>query len=348
MASSLSVGIVGATGYTGVELVRLLYNHPKVKITSLTSQQYAGEAFSSVYPSFLGRVDLKCEKINVPAISKKVKVVFLCLPHHEAMNVAAAFRARGVKVVDLSADFRLKDPSVYETWYGPHSQKKLLPEAVYGLPEIYAADIKKAKLIASPGCYPTSITLGLAPLLKKGMISSDDIICDSKSGTSGAGRSAKVDSLFCEVNDSFKAYNIARHRHTPEIEQELSGLAGEKVTVLFSPHLVPMDRGILSTIYVRPKRRWNTAELIKVYQQFYKKSYFVNILPEGKLPTTKEVRGTNFCHIGVLFDPRTDRIVVVSAIDNLTKGASGQSIQAFNLMMGFPEKTGLTGLSLYP
>lgn len=348
MSQKISVAIIGANGYTGCELVRILLNHPHVHLSVITSRQYEGSAFSDIFPAFSGLTSLKFSALKIPEIARKVKAVFLCLPHHESMEVAKKFRAGGIKVIDLSADFRLKNPSVYEKWYGKHTQKNLLKEAVYGLPEFYRDEIKTAKLVASPGCYPTSIILGVAPLLKKRMIHAEGIICDSKSGVSGAGRSAKTEILFGEVNESFKAYNIGVHRHTPEIEQELSNLAGEKVKVLFSPHLAPMDRGILSTIYCRPIRKWSTRELISVYRKFYQNEKFVQILPEGQWPSTKNVRGSNMGQISLFFDERTEKIVVVSVIDNLTKGASGQAVQSFNLMHGFSENSGLVGLNWVP
>lgn len=339
--AQISVGVIGPTGYTGLELVRLLAGHPKVAITSLVSRSSVGEKFSSLFPSFLGKVDLVCESLNVKKISSKVDVVFSCLPHHESMAVVKAFRSRGVRVLDLSADFRLKKVATYEQWYGKHTQKNLLSEAVYGLPETHRKEIKSAKLVAVPGCYPTSIILGLAPLLTKEMIDKNDIICDSKSGVSGAGRKASVETLFAEANESFKAYSIGCHRHTPEIEQELSFVAQAPVKVLFSPHLVPMDRGIHSTIYVKPQRRWSTEWLHSFYKDFYKKEIFVKVLDVGKFPDTKDVRETNACHLSIQFIEKMERIVICSVIDNLTKGASGQAVQCLNIMQGWPEKLGL-------
>jgi N-acetyl-gamma-glutamyl-phosphate reductase len=265
------------------------------------------------------------------------------------MLVVPDFLAAGKKVVDLSADYRLHDPAVYGAWYEPHKNPELLPEAVFGLPELRREAIKKARLIANPGCYPTSVVLGLKPLLENGLIDITSIISDSKSGTSGAGRSAKVDSLYCEVNDSLKAYGVGGlHRHTPEIEQELSWLAGQQVTITFTPHLVPMDRGILSTIYATPTRTVTTEELVALYADVYKDEPFVRPLPKGQFPSTAFVRGSNFCDIGVTLDVRANRIVVVSAIDNLVKGASGQAIQNMNLVCGFSEILGLEGLALFP
>ncbi len=348
MPQKIPIAIIGATGYTGIELARILVNHPRVEIVALTSRQNTGTSYSSLFPAFAGRLDKPCIPLQISPLSRKIKAAFLCLPHHESMNVAKAFRSRGVRVIDLSADFRLKNFSLYEEWYGKHSQKKLLQDAVYGLPELYRQKIKEAKLVASPGCYPTSILLGLTPLLQKKMISTEGIICDSKSGVSGAGRASQMDILFGEVNDSLKAYKVGTHRHTAEIEQELSLQAGEPLKVLFSPHLVPMDRGILSTIYATPLRKWSTADLVALYQKFYRKEKFVTVLPEGILPVTKNVRGTNQCHVAILYDKRTDRIVIISAIDNLTKGASGQAVQSFNLMFGLDETLGLKSIGMIP
>jgi len=264
------------------------------------------------------------------------------------MEVVPTFLKLGKKVVDLSADYRFRDPSVYEKWYEPHMNPDVLAKSVYGLPEIRRGEIAGADLVGNPGCYPTSVILGLAPLLRNGMIDPSTIIADSKSAVSGAGRGAKVDTLFCEVNEGFKAYGVAAHRHTPEIEQELSLLAGEGVTISFTPHLVPMDRGILSTIYAGLSVDSSTSELLALYRDFYKNEGFVRILPEGAYPSTLYVRGSNFCDIGLTLDRRTGRVIVISAIDNLVKGASGQAVQNMNIMNGFPENLGLDALPLFP
>lgn len=345
---SLKVAIVGATGYTGAELARLLIRHPEVTIAALTSERSAGENFSKIFPSFQGRLDLTLETLQPEAVAAKAELVFLCLPHHESMQAAATFRKLGRKVIDLSADFRLIDAKTYEHWYGPHVAKDLLEDAVYGLPELHRAAIAKADLIANPGCYPTSCILGLAPLLKAKWIELDSIICDSKSGTSGGGRGAKTDFLFCEVNESFKAYGVGKHRHTPEIEQELSRIAGTHVTISFTPHLVPMDRGILSTLYSKARGKIDSKSLHELYQEFYAKEPFVRIRPLGAFPATHEVRLSNYCDIGVHFDERSGRIVVVSAIDNLSKGASGQAIQNMNIRMGWEETLGLRDTAPVP
>lgn len=345
----LKIAIVGASGYTGLELIRLLDRHPQVEISCVTSEQSAGKRISDTFPTLRGRCDLVLEPLDPAAIAAKADMIFTALPHQAAMKVVPAFLAAGKKVVDLSADYRLHDPEVYAAWYEPHLNPELLPEAVFGLPELRRDLIKQARLVANPGCYPTSVILGLKPLLENGLIDPATIIADSKSGTSGAGRSTKVDSLYCEVNDSFKAYGVGGvHRHTPEIEQELSGLAGKPVTITFTPHLVPMDRGILSTIYATPTRAVSTEELVALYADTYKDEPFVRPLPKGQLPATAFVRGSNFCDIGITLDSRANRIVVVSAIDNLVKGASGQAIQNMNLICGFPETMGLEGLAIFP
>jgi N-acetyl-gamma-glutamyl-phosphate reductase len=264
------------------------------------------------------------------------------------MEVVPDFLAAGKKVVDLSADYRLRNTSVYEHWYQEHTSPHLLVEAVYGLPEIYRNQIKDARLTANPGCYPTSVALALAPLLRTGMIVLSTLVVDSKSGTSGAGRSAKVESLFCEVNEGFKAYGVGAHRHTPEIEQTLSDLAGEDVVISFTPHLLPVNRGILSTCYATLSKPVSTSELVSVFRDAYGQEPFVRVHAEGSLPNVAYVRGSNFCDLGVVSDPRTGRVIVVSTIDNLVKGAAGQAVQNMNIMLGMEETTGLTALPVFP
>ena len=345
----LNVAIVGASGYTGLELIRILYCHPEAAVTCLTSEQSAGRRISDIFPTLRGRCDLTLENLEPVRVAGKADLIFTALPHKAAMEVVPTFLKLGRRVIDLSADYRLSDPEVYGAWYEPHLNPANLKKAVYGLPEVRRAKIRGAKLVANPGCYPTSIILGLAPLLRKGLINTGDIIADSASGVTGAGRSAKVDSLYCEVNEGFRAYGAGGvHRHTPEIEQELSLLAGEPLVITFTPHLVPMDRGILSTVYATPCKATTTEKLVRLYEEFYKGEPFVRVLPQGTLPNTAFVRGSNFCDIAPLVDQRTGRVIIVSAIDNLVKGASGQAVQNMNLVCGFPETMGLEGLSLFP
>ncbi len=345
----IKVAVVGASGYTGVELLRLLHGHPEVIVTCVTSEQSAGKKISEVFPSLRGCCDLVLESVEPTAVAAKADLIFTALPHQAAMKVVPTFLALGKKVIDLSADYRLQDADEYARWYEPHLSPELLAEAVYGLPEIRRAAIVGARLVANPGCYPTSVILGLAPLLKNGLIDPTTIISDSKSGVSGAGRAAKVDNLYCEVNDVFKAYGVGGvHRHIPEIEQELALLAGGKLTISFTPHLVPMDRGILSTIYATLRGAPSAAELHALYLQQYADEPFVRVLPLGQFPSTAHVKGSNFCDIGLTVDQRTGRVIVVSAIDNLVKGASGQAIQNMNIICGFPETLGLAGAAVFP
>ncbi len=344
----IKVAVIGASGYTGVELLRLLAGHSQAEIVAVTSRQYEGVPISQVFPSLGGYFDLECESIDIESIAARADVIFTALPHKSAMDVIPDFLKAGCKVVDLSADYRLRDQQVYEQWYQSHSSPELLAEAVYGLPELYRDQIKKARLVANPGCYPTSVALGLAPLLARQLITTDSIIIDSKSGTTGAGRGAKEASLFCEVNEGFKAYGIASHRHTPEIEQTLSDLSGEPIQVSFTPHLLPVDRGILSTMYATQTKGFSTSELLDVFKIRYAKEPFVRILPEGQLPNIAYVRGTNLCDIGLVADQRTGRVIVVSVIDNLCKGAAGQAIQNFNLISGIDELSGLSAAPLFP
>ena len=342
------VGIIGATGYTGVELLRLLLHHPQVEVAALTSQKYAGMPIDQVFPSLMKHLPLKCEELNVEQISKKTDFVFTAVPHKTAMEVVPLFHRQGKKIVDLSADFRFRNAAVYEKWYQKHTSADLLPESVYGLPELHREEIRNARIVGNPGCYPTGALIGLSPLVKKGMISVDHIVVDSKSGVSGAGRDVVLESLFCEVNEGVKAYKIFAHRHTPEIDQELSRLAQKEMNVTFVPHLIPMDRGILSTLYVRLTKKMKTEELLHAIEDFYQGEPFIRTYPKGKLPSTKDVRGSNFCGIGVTVSESDHRAVIVTAIDNLVKGASGEAVQNMNIMLGFPETMGLDVLPLFP
>src|SRR5574341_75172 len=347
--SKLNIAIVGSSGYTGGELMRILLNHPRVTVTAITSEKSAGKPITSIFPHLAGLTSLVCEPLDPDAVAKKADLVFLALPHVSAQEAAFRFRALGKKVVDLSADYRIADPAVYEKWYEhAHQYPELLKSAVYGLPELHREKIKKASLVANPGCYPTGAILGLAPLLGKGAVDPQSIIIDSKSGVSGAGRSPSLAHHYPEVNEAFMAYKVGTHRHTPEIEQELSRLAGAPIVLSFTPHLVPMNRGILTTAYARQTSPEDTARLHARYEEFYQREPFVRLLPAGQFPNVRNVRGSNFCDIGVYADPRTGRAVVVTAIDNLVKGASGQAVQNMNLMMGCDETAGLKFAGMFP
>jgi len=342
------VGIIGATGYTGLELLRFLIHHPQVEITALTSQKYAGVEIGQVFPALTNQIQIKCEELSAERISEKAEFLFTAVPHKTAMEIVPAFYRKGKRIVDLSADFRLKDANIYEKWYQKHTATDLLPESVYGLPELHREEIRKAKIVGNPGCYPTGALIGLIPLVKNGLIAHEGIVVDSKSGVSGAGRDVVLESLFCEVNEGVKAYKIFAHRHTPEIDQELSQVARKEIRVTFVPHLIPMDRGILSTLYVRLKKKMKTDELLNAFHDFYRGEPFVRIYPKGKLPNTKDVRGSNFCDIGVAVSEPDDRAVIVTAIDNLVKGASGEAVQNMNIMLGYPETMGLDLLPVVP
>lgn len=342
------VGIVGATGYTGLELLRLLLRHPAIEVTALTSQKYADQTIDRVFPSITGQINVRCEELLVDRIAEKVDFVFTAVPHKTAMETVPLFYRAGKRIVDLSADFRFQDPAVYEAYYQKHTCPHLLRETVFGLPELHRQAIRTAKIVGNPGCYPTGALIGLIPLIKKGVISMEGIVVDSKSGTSGAGRDVVLESLFCEVNEGVKAYKIFQHRHLPEIEGELSQLAGRRIKVTFVPHLIPMDRGILSTIYVTLVQKMTAEEALELYRGFYRDDPFVRIYPKGKVPNTKDVRGSNYCGLGLSVHEEDGRMVVVTAIDNLVKGASGQAVQNMNIMLGFPETMGLEVLPLFP
>lgn len=345
------VGLVGVTGYTGMELTRILLGHPQMRLTQVTSRKEAGQPLAAIYP-FLQGTDLGALEIATPdssSLADQCDLVFLAVPHGTAMEMAAELRSKGVRVVDLSADFRLRDRQTYETWYNvEHTRADLLPQAVYGLPELYAEKIRTASLVANPGCYPTSAILALYPALAAGLIRSEDLVIDSKSGTSGAGRKAAVGTLFCEVADTFRAYNLTKHRHTPEIEQELARAAGMDICLSFNTHLLPINRGILTTAYAKLSADVGTDEIRACYEKFYAGKKWVRLMPAGVLPETRWVRGTNFCDIGLVTDPRTHRLIVVSTIDNLCRGASGQAVANANLMLGLGEDAGLPVAPLMP
>lgn len=340
------ISIIGASGYTGADLIRLLYNHPAVSIVSLIAESSAGQSASAVYPHLSG-FDLP-DLIHVShAKWDNVDMVFCCLPHGMSQQIIATLPEH-IIVIDLSADFRIHDIPLYEEWYGKHHAPNLQHKAVYGLSEIYRQRIRKASLIACPGCYPTSVLLPLVPLLSHHVIEKDDIIIDAKSGATGAGRSAKQANLFCEVNENIKPYNISKHRHMPEIEQVLSKAAGAPLHIHFTPQLVPMNRGMLSTIYVKPSPGNNAAEIRNLLMECYQDEPFVQIVPAGHTPSTREVVGSNRCKIGVFESSTPDRVIIVSVIDNLIKGASGQAVQNMNIILGLPEYTALDVIPMFP
>jgi N-acetyl-gamma-glutamyl-phosphate reductase len=346
----LKVGIIGVTGYTGMELVRILLGHPEVQLTYASSRSWAGQTIGTAIPHLGEAGELVLSRFDADDADGKAEFFFVCLPHGESMETVGSLRQAGSKVVDLSADFRLKDPIAYKQWYGDHKHKELLTEAVYGLPELYRKQIQTADLVANPGCYPTSVILGLAPFLGQGVLDAESIVIDSKSGVSGAGREPGPGTHFPETFANFSAYNIAgQHRHIGEMEQELSSLAGSGVRITFSPHLLPVSRGILSTIYARPAVDVDDEKLFSVCLEYYRDEPFVKVVgPQSVLPSLKDVRGSNLCCIGSRLDQRTGRVVIISCIDNLVKGASGQAVQNMNLMMGFPETTGIEQTAMHP
>jgi N-acetyl-gamma-glutamyl-phosphate reductase len=347
------VAIVGASGYSGEELVKLLLNHPQAELAAVTSRQYAGETLAQIFPRFANHPyarTLRFSEPNADVLSKQAEFVFLALPHGVAAEFAVPLLAAGCVVIDLSADFRLRSAEVYKDFYAhDHPAPELLAKAVYGLPEIYREQIKKASLIASPGCYPTSVLLPTIPLLKAGLIKASGIIADSMSGVSGAGRKAELDFLFVECNESVRPYGVPKHRHLSEIEQELSFAAGTPTVIQFTPHLIPINRGILTTLYLAPDKHFSTADEMNAlsekisacYAQAYGNEPFVRLLQGKTLPDTKNVAGTNVIEIAWRIDPRTGRLIVMSAEDNLVKGASGQAVQSMNILCGFPETAGL-------
>ncbi|MEW5735840.1 MAG: N-acetyl-gamma-glutamyl-phosphate reductase [Thermodesulfobacteriota bacterium] len=337
----IRAAIAGATGYTGAELIRILSRHPSVEITHIYSRQHAGVPISKVYPAFTGVVERSCEKMDEEAAGRDADVVFLALPHKLPMGVAPAILGAGAKVVDLSADFRFSDAAVYEAHYEPHLAPELLPRAVYGLTELYRDRVAGADLLGNPGCYPTCSLLALVPFLRKGLVEPDGIVIDAKSGVSGAGRGTSLTTHYCEVTEGFSAYKVASHRHTPEIEQIVSREAGKKVALSFVPHLTPMSRGMLATCYVKATAPMSTEDALAVLADCYQGSPFVKVLPKGILPQTRHVRGTNCAHLSAVAEKSTGRLILVSVIDNLGKGASGQAVQNMNVMFGLPETRGL-------
>ena len=345
----IRAGIIGSTGYAGQELVRILLGHKDVEIKWYGSRSYIDQAYASVFQNMFQLVPDICKGEDLEQLCEEVDVVFTATPQGLCSSLVSENVLSKVKVIDLSADFRIKDVDTYEKWYKiKHATPQFIGEAVYGLPEINREKIKGARLIANPGCYPTCSFLSTYPLVKEGIIDPNTIIIDAKSGTSGAGRSAKVPSLFCEVNESMKAYGVAGHRHTPEIEEQLSYAAGKPVTISFTPHLVPMNRGILVTAYASLVKDVTTEEVKVIYDKYYQNEYFVRVLEPGLPPETRWVEGSNFADVSFKLDPRTKRVVMMGAIDNMVKGAAGQAMQNMNLLFGLPENTGLKQIPVFP
>mgnify|MGYP004461586931 FL=1 len=345
----IKVGIIGATGYAGGELVRILMGHKEAEIVWYGSRSYIDQKYADVYRNMFQIVDAKCMDDNIEALADQVDVIFTATPQGFLASVINENILGKAKIVDLSADFRIKDVKVYEKWYGiEHKSPQFIEEAVYGLCEVNRDKVKGARLIANPGCYTTCSILTAYPLAKEGIIDMRTLIVDAKSGTSGAGRGAKVPNLFCEVNENMKAYGVASHRHTPEIEEQLGYASDENVTISFTPHLVPMNRGILATEYATLKKDVTGEEVKAIYDKYYADEKFVRVLGEGVCPETKWVEGSNYVDIGFKLDPRTNRIVMMGAIDNLVKGAAGQAVQNMNLLFGLPESEGLELVPMFP
>lgn len=344
----MKAGVVGATGYAGQQLVWLLNNHNKVEFSFLVSHSYSDNEYASIYKNYRGFIQNVC--INIQQMSAHLSsgdIVFIALPHGKSMDIAKDLLSKGVKVIDLGADFRLRSSEAYKEWYElDHQGEELLKDAVYGLPELNKKIVQGAQLIANPGCYPTASILALAPLVKHNLIDIGSIVIDAKSGVSGAGKSLNTGTLYCECNETVKAYKVGEHRHIPEIEQELSLLANEDINLLFTPHLIPMNRGILATCYSKAKGDVSLSDIQGIYRDFYSDDYFVRVIED--IPETKWVKGSNFCDIGIRFDKRTNRIITISAIDNLIKGAAGQAVQNMNIMCGFDEWEGLNFPSMVP
>ncbi len=348
-SNRVRVGVVGASGYSGIEAVRILATHPFVELTVLTSEHYAGREVADVYHHLAG-LDLPAfEELRADLVKQRAEVVLSCLPEKVGAGLISELIMGGARVVDFSADFRLKDPAVYRATYGiEHPALALLREAVYGLSEFHRAQIREARLVANPGCYPTGALLGLLPLIRRDLIEPSSIVIDSKSGTTGARRAPQIDQLFAEVNENFRAYKVGTHRHTPEIEQEIGSLLGRDIAVMFVPHLLPVTRGILTSLFMRPRNGTTEQDVRNAFEASFAKSRFVRLLKPGELPELRNVRATNFCEIAVHLDRRSGTLLVLTAIDNLGKGAAGQAIQNMNLMLGYDEAAGLLGVAPVP
>lgn len=345
----IRVAVIGAAGYTGGELVRLITKHKELELSMITGHSNAGKHILEVFPYLRGYADCMIETLDVDKIAETSDVAFIALPHGHAVEISTKLVEKNVVVIDLGADFRFDDPNVYEEWYKvEHKNHELNNKAVYGLPEIWRDKIKDAKIIANPGCFPTSATLGLYPVMLNHLVDPKSIIVDSKSGISGAGRTPGLKVVYSECNESIAAYNIGKHRHIPEIEQNLANISGEDVLINFTPHLTPMTRGILSTIYCNLNEEAKNIDIQKLYEETYKDEFFIRVLPEGAFPATKWVSGSNFCDISVTVDERTNRLVICAAIDNLFRGASGQAMQNLNIIFGFDEQEGIDNCPIFP
>ncbi len=345
----IKVGIIGSTGYAGAELVRLLMGHKEVEIKWFGSRSYIDQEYADIFQNMFEIVDAKCMDDNMEELANAVDVIFTATPQGLCSTLVNEEVLNKVKIIDLSADFRIKDVNVYEQWYGiKHASPSYIEEAVYGLPEINRDKVKNARLIANPGCYPTCTILSIYPLAKEGLIDIDTLIVDAKSGTSGAGRGAKVANLYCEVNENIKAYGVASHRHTPEIEEQLGYAAGKECVINFTPHLVPMNRGILATSYAKLTREVTYEEVKAIYDKYYSNEQFVRVLKKDVAPETRWVEGSNYVDVNFKIDPRTNRVIMMGAMDNLVKGAAGQAVQNMNIMFGFKENEGLCQIPLFP
>ena len=345
----IRVGIIGATGYAGAELVRILLAHKEAEIVWYGSRSYIDQKYASIYQNFFQLVDAKCMEDNMEALAEQVDVIFTATPQGFCASIINEDILSKVKVIDLSADFRIKDVKIYEEWYKiEHKSPQYIAEAVYGLCEINREDVKKARLVANPGCYTTCSILTCYPLVKEGLIDPDTLIIDAKSGTSGAGRGAKIDNLFCEVNENMKAYGVASHRHTPEIEEQLGYACSKQVLLNFTPHLVPMNRGILVTAYANLTKDVSYEEVKAVYDKYYQNEKFVRVLEKDICPQTKWVEGSNYVDVNFKIDPRTHRVIMMGALDNLVKGAAGQAVQNMNLLFGLKESEGLELVPMFP
>lgn len=345
----IKVGIIGSTGYAGVELVRLIQQHKEAEVVWFGSRSYVEKKYSDVFGNMFQIIDAKCLDDNMEQLAEAVDVIFTATPQGLCSSLVTEDILNKVKIIDLSADFRIKDVATYEKWYGiTHKSPQFIDEAVYGLCEINRNQVRDARIVANPGCYTTCSILSIYPMVKEGLIDLKSIIVDAKSGTSGAGRGAKVSNLFCEVNENIKAYGVTTHRHTPEIEEQLGYAAGEKVLINFTPHLVPMQRGILVTAYANLKKQVTYDEIKAVYDKYYGDEYFIRVLNQDETPQTRWVEGSNFVDINFKIDERTGRIIMMGALDNLLKGAAGQAVQNFNIMFGLPENEGISQIPMFP